>query len=254
MRRRNLVVGAALLAVYLVVLALTVGLRSDHVRPLYDGFAPPPAYQWVEPPPFFASGNVEPKPVSMTVKVGRAGSAAAGIATPDGQFVINLPRGAVTPSAGAAKVNVRITPVAPSTLPPVPGGLRPNGNAYRVEMVYDTGKPVVRVERPGTLVVEIPELGDKLFFARRPGRSSGTVAAGQWTDSSASPVPPRQLSLAASFDGPGYFLAGTILPELVGPSAESSSNAPAIGIATAGLAVVLLGVAFVVVRRRARRP
>ncbi len=60
MRRRSLILGVVLLGGYLAVLGVTVGLRDDHVRPLYDGFTPPPSYRWVEPPSFFSSGNVKP--------------------------------------------------------------------------------------------------------------------------------------------------------------------------------------------------
>ncbi len=71
-RRRSLVLGAIVVGAYLVVLAVTVGLRDDHVRPLYDGFTPPPSYRWVDPPSFFSSGNVEPKPAVTTIRLGTA--------------------------------------------------------------------------------------------------------------------------------------------------------------------------------------
>lgn len=181
-RRRNLVAGALLLAAYLVALGLTVGFRSDHVRPLYDGFSTPPAYRWVDPQSFFASGNVEPSSVSTTIKLGPAGSAAAGVATPDGQFVVSLGGGAVAPRSGAKRVAVTIAPVAPRTLAPVPDGLRANGNAYRVEMTYEpSGGKVTRLARPGTLVIEIPELGNDLFTSRGGNR---------WSRSESRAVPP----------------------------------------------------------------
>jgi MYXO-CTERM domain-containing protein len=247
-RRRSLVVGAALLGLYLVTLALTVGLRSDHVRPLYDGFAPPPSYRWVDPPAFFASGNVEPKPVTTTIKLGRDGSEPAGIATPDGQFVLNLGRGAVRPSFGAASVTVKVTPVTPSALPAVPSGLRPNGNVYRVEMTYETGKKVTRLARAGNVVMEIPELGNGIFFGRHlHGHSSDP-----WTKLPSRAVPPRQLSVTTFIEDPGYYLAATTLPELVAPAGESSSHAVVIGAATAALAALVLVVGFVLLRRRRR--
>lgn len=245
MRRRSLVVGAALLGVYLVAIVVTVGLRSDHVRPLYDGFAPPPSYRWVDPPPFFASGNVEPTAVTTSIKLGRDGSAPAGVATPDGQFVINLGGGAVAPRSGAKRVAVKITPVAPDQLGAVPSGLRPNGNAYRIDMTYEPGhSKVERLARPGTLVVEIPELGRDLFTSR-PGA--------RWSVVDAQPVPPRQLSLTAPLETPGDYLAATNLPELVAPGGGSSDRAALIGVATAVLAAVVLAAAFVLVRRRRRR-
>jgi hypothetical protein len=243
-RRRHLVLGAVVVVVYLGALALTVGLRGDHVRPLYDGFAPVPTYRWVEPPSFFESGNVKPTPLTTTIRLGRDGSEAVGIATPDGQFVLNLGAGAIEPHEDAKNVKVKITPLAASTVPPVPAPLRANGNAYRVEMAYDTGGRVDRLRHPGSLVMDIPELGNDLYFR---------AANGGWSKVPSTAVPPRQLSLAADFSAPGAYLAGTNLPELVAPSGSSSNDALVIGIATAALAAIVLIVAFVVVRRRRRR-
>jgi hypothetical protein len=237
-------VGVILVAAYLGALALTVGSGADHVRPLYDGFAPPPSYRWVEPPSFFASGNVKPTALTTTVTLGRNGSEAAGIATPDGQFVLNLGSGAIAPSGDSKKVRVTITPVPPSTLRRVPSPLRANGNAYRVAMAYDTGTKVSRLRHPGSLVMDIPELGNDLFVT---GPGTG------WTKIPSNAVPPRQLSLAADFSTPGTYLAGTRLPELVAPSGASSDHSVAIGLGTAALTAVVLVAAFVLVRRRHRR-
>lgn len=239
-----MIIGGLVVAVYLVALAFTVGLRNDHVRPLYDGFAPPPSYRWVEPPAFFASGNVTPTSVSTTIPLGHDGSAATGIATPDGQFVLNLGRGAIPARSGASKVTVKITPVAPSTLGPVPDGLRANGNAYRVEMTYPGGASVERLAQPGTLVVEIPELGADLYSSRR-----GTG----WSKTPARTLPPRQLSLTAPFAMPGYYVGATNLPELVAPATSSSDHSIAIGIGVAALAAIGFVVAFLIVRRRRRQ-
>ncbi len=243
MTRRGVVLGALVLGGYLVVLAVTVGLRSDHVRPLYDGFTTPPSYRWVDPPAFFAAGNDTPAPVTRSVAVGRVGSEAAGIATPDGQFVLNLGRGAIATRAGAKRVDVTITPVAPGDLARVPSGLRANGNAYRVVMRYEPGGAAVgALAHPGTLVLEIPELGDHLFTSRLGRR---------WTEIPARAVPPRDLSLTAPWSGPGYAVGATDLPELVAPS-RSSSHAVAIAVGVAVVAVVLLVATFLIVRRRHR--
>ena len=243
MTRRRVVLGALVLGAYIVVLAVTVGLRSDHVRPLYDGFTTPPAYRWVDPPAFFASGNDAPAPVTQAVPLGREGSEAAGIATPDGQFVLNLGRGAIATRAGSKRVDVTITPVAPGDLARVPSGLRANGNAYRVVMRYEPGGARVgALAHPGTLVLEIPELGDHLFTSHLGRR---------WTEVRATAVPPRDLSLTAPWSGPGYAVGATDLPELVAPS-RSSSHAVAIAVGVAVLAVLLLVVTFLQVRRRRR--
>jgi hypothetical protein len=241
--RRAVWVGVAAVALYVGVVALTAVLGPGHVRPLYDGFTGPPKYEWVDPPSFFASGNQSPGPVTSTIPIGRAGSHAAGVATPDGQFVINLGEGAVAPTGGAHAVGVRITPVAPKSLGALPGGLRANGNAYRVTMTAGSA-PVRALDRPGTVVLEIPELGPNLFWS-----ASGS----RWTKLPARVLLPRQLGLTAEFRRPGYYVSGTDLPELVAAGAGSSSNALVVGIIVAVLAVLLVAGGYLLVRRRRNR-
>ncbi len=135
---------------------------------------------------------------------------------------------------------MKLTPVAPADLAPLPSGLRANGNAYRLQLAYNTGGTIRGLEQPANLVLEIPELGDNLFFSRD---------GSHWSRIDARPVPPRQLSLTATFEHPGYFVSGTTLPELVGPEPESG-HAMEIGLGAAALAVLGFGSAFVIVRRR----
>jgi hypothetical protein len=245
-RRKGALVALAVVCTYLAAAVATVLLRGDHVRPLYDGFVPPSSYHFVDPPSFFAAGNVQPQPLSATIELGPGGSKAAGIATPDGQFVIDLAAGAISPSSGDTSVAVHITPLAPSQVPAVPQGLRANGNAYRVDMTYaPSGQPVRAIAVPGTLLVEIPELGNHLFLSSD---------ADTWTAVASQVLPPRQLSLTASFAAPGTYLAATSLPELAAPS-SSSHSAIVLGIVVAVLALVLFAAAFFFVRRRRpRRP
>jgi hypothetical protein len=242
MRRASLV-AVTVVCLYLVAVSATVASRNDRVRPLYDGFVPPTSYHFVEPPGFFASGNVKPEAMSTTIELGSAGSEAAGIATPDGQFVVNLARGAIAATNGDTTVDVRITPLAPSQLPAVPGGLRPNGNAYRVEMTYrPSGETVRAFAKPGTMLIEIPELGDHLFLSSD---------ADTWAAIASQAIPPRELSLTATFGAPGTYLAATNLPELT-TSTSHSDGAVALGIGVATLALVIFGAALFMVRRRGR--
>jgi hypothetical protein len=244
MRRRNVLIALAIVGTYLVALAATVALRGDHTRPLYDGFVPPSSYHFVEPPSFFAAGNVKPQAMSTAIKLGSAGSEAAGIATPDGQFVVDLAQGAIAATNGDTTVEVQITPLAPSQLSDVPGGLRPNGNAYRVNMTYrPSGEPVRGFAVPGTLLMEIPELGNNLFLSSD---------AGTWTAVASQVLPPRQLSLTASFGAPGTYLAATNLPELT-TSTSNSHSAVLLGVGVAALALLLFSAALLVVRLRSRR-
>jgi hypothetical protein len=246
MRTSALRAGLALLVVYLAAVVVTVAIRHDGARPLFDGFAPPPSYRFMEPPRFFAAGNVKPQATSATIALGPDGSAAAGVATPDGQFVIDLARGAIATRAGATTVAVEISPLAPSSLATVPGPARANGNAYRVAMTYEpTAAPVLRFTHAGTLFIETPELASALLYSR---------AGPAWREVPSRPVAPSGLSMSAPLAAPGDYLAATTLPELAAASSSSAhSSALGLGIATAAVAIAFFVVAFVLVRRR-RRP
>ena len=242
--RRTVVVGAACAALYIAVLSVTVAWHPGHARPLYDAFVPPSSYEFVDPPAFFASGNEKPGPVTVTIALDARGSAAAGVATPDGQFVIDLARGAVAPRSGARSVRVQVAPLAPGALPKVPVPLRANGNVYRVTMAYEPGgEPVERIAAAGTLLVELPEVGRQLYW------SSGGHT---WSPLAARPVASGALTLTATFRGPGDYVAATDLPELAAPPGHRSHVALVAGIATALGAALLFAGAWLVARRRLR--
>jgi hypothetical protein len=220
-----------------------VGLRDENVRPLYDGFAPAPSYRWVDPPPFFAAGNSEPAGVTRTIALGRDGSEASGIATPDGQFVLNLGAGAIAPSAGATRVAVTIRPRTVGGLGHLPHGLRANGNTYGVTMYYEPSHvAVATLHEPGSLALQVPEVGADLFTSARGIRWEGVPAES---------LPPRDLTLTARFVAPGYYVSGTSLPELVAPASDSSSNALWLGLLAVTVTLALIATGFVVAKRRA---
>src|SRR5262249_14213732 len=149
-----------------------------------------------------------------------AGSAAAGVSTPDGQFVIDLARGAIAPRAGASSVAVTITPVAPKRLGAVPAGSRPNGNAYHLDVRYQPrGEPITVFARPGTLLIETPELPATVLHS-----SDGTA----WAPIRARSVGPNGLSMSAELAAPGYYLATTTLPELAASPASATSHTSSI--------------------------
>jgi hypothetical protein len=228
-----------------VAIATVVAISAVGCSPLLaDGIATTPvSYRFVDPPPFFAAGNVAPRDLTATIALGVDGSVPAGIATPDGQFVVDLGRGAIAPSAGATTVAVRATPLAPRHLRALPTG-RSNGNAYRVDMTYEpTGVSVTRLAKPGTMLIETPELASALYVS---------PDATHWSTLTSRPIPPRQLSMSAQFPAPGYYLAGTLLPELAAPVVPHKQHSHwvlylVIVVFALGLAV---SARFVVVRRR----
>jgi hypothetical protein len=235
--------GLVAAAVYVVALVVTVG---DGARPLYDGFAPPAPYRWVDPPPFFAADNVAPGRGSVTVPIRRGVSAAVGVSTPDGQAVLNLAAGAIPATGADRRARVVVTPVDPARLAPVGGGLRANGNAYRVEVRLEpTGARVTRLTVPGTFVVQVPEL-NRALLTSRSGR--------EWSPVEATPLPPRQLSLSTELVAPGYYLGATDLPQLHAPAGGSSNTALLIGVGTAVGAGLLFALALVLRRRRHHPP
>jgi hypothetical protein len=237
-------IGGALTAVYVVALLGTVALRGGHTRPLYDGFVPPSSYRFVAPPAFFAANNEKPTSVTTIVPLTAQGSRAAGIATPDGQFVVDLAAGAIPTRAGATSAKVTITPVSPHAVPAFTPPLRGNGNVYRVAMTYEPGGASVGVLRaPGSLLVELPELGTHLFHDNQ---------SQAWRELPARTIGPRQLTLTSDFVGSGDYLAATTLPELVTGSAKSSHGALVVASVTTVIAIALLIAVVFIVRRRRR--
>lgn len=214
---------------------------------LLDGITAPSSYRFVDPPPFFAAGNVPPGDVSRTIALRAYGSAPAGLATPDGQFVVDLARGAIAPRPGATSVIAKITPVAPKQLAAVAAPARANGNAYRLELTYQPGgEPVTGFARSGSLLIETPELASAVLHS-----ADGTA----WTAIPARTVASNGLSMSAELAAPGDYLATTTLPELAAaPTASNRSHTSAvvIGVVVVAVAVALIGVGFALIRRRRR--
>jgi hypothetical protein len=232
--RRAGLVGLVIFVVYLATVSATIAFRHDHVRPLYDGLTPDAPYRYVEPPVIVASENVKPTAMSTTIALGAGGSAAAGVATPDGQFVISLARGAVTPAAGATAISVRITPLDPHKLAPVPGkGLKALGNTYRLEITYEpSGQAVTRLAKPGTLLLQLPDIAQHEFLSP-DGK--------QWSSIPARLVGTR--SMTTSLRVPAYYVAATAGPTLAFRARQSSHAAIVVGLVVVLVALLLfLGV------------
>lgn len=238
-RGRALVGGGAIVVLYLLAVTFT---GSGSVRPLLDGFAPAPEYHWVDPPPYFAPGNRAPSGVRAFVGVTDGVSTARGVATPDGQVVMNLARGAVTVPQDDRRIRVVIEPRAGAGR--LPDGLRANGNTVRITMTaLPSETRITTLDRPGTLVLQVPELNTDLL--RRTGAG--------WEAVPSNPVPPRGLSITTALDRTGDYLSGTNLPLFDGPEGTADhSVAIAIGVGGATLAI-LGGVAWFVRRRHLAR-
>ncbi len=109
-------------------------------------------------------------------------------------------------------------------------------------MHYEPGDVTVgKFQRPGSVLIEIPELGSQLYRS-----NDGST----WILNPTSTVGARQLTLAGPFTAPGYYLAATNVPELVATTSHSSEGAVVAGIVTGVVAIAILALAFFVARRR----
>jgi hypothetical protein len=244
--RRALWIGAALAAVYLAAVVATLGLHGSHLRPLYEGFSPAAPYRWVDPPAIFAATNQKPTSVTAIVPMTAKGSAPAGIQTSDNQVILGMAAGAVAAHGTDRSLRVAIVPLDPSTLAPLPAGLYPNGNAYQISMTYQpSGRPVTALTKPGSMTIEIPGIG-RVLYTSAGGRT--------WSRVDAHNVLPTNLIMSTLFSTPGYYLGGTTFPPASTNSATgSSSSVVKIAVGVGGLALILLVVTGVLVRRRRHR-
>jgi hypothetical protein len=248
--RRASGVGLALALVYVLVAAGHARLGPvppGRARPLFDGFAPPPPYNWVKPPKEFASGNQVPTPSSFDVALGPAGSVVSGGSSQDGQVIFSMPAGSIAAHPPDTKVKVDITPLDPATLPPPPPGVAADGNAYRVAFSYQpSGTAVNALASPSDVFFVVPQPASALLFS-----GDGTA----WEPLPARPAAdPTQVGGAAS--RPGFYLA--VAPPVApatGVTGSVQSNRGLLGVAAVTVALaVVLGLAPVGWRRlRGRR-
>lgn len=223
-----------------------MGMSGRRVLPLYDGFAPPPRYQWVEPPPGFVIGNQVPQPKRTEVKLGAGGSSQASVAGDDGQLTLDLPAGALAPAPPSTRAAVTITPLGPSGLGPLPGGVAPDGNGFRVEIAYlPGGAPLPTLAWPATAVVKVPQTADKVF-ASPDGRA--------WTELEVLEV--KSDSTTFRLLAPGYVVPSVSPSPLphVTPKARTAPTVLVAGGTIVAVCVLFLGpvaVRHLIRRRRA---
>ena len=245
-RRRTAVIGLGLTVAYALVCLTTLRVTGHDVRPLFEGIGPDSPYRWVNPPKEFAPGNVKPEASSTDVGFLATGSRSAGLVSSDSQLVINLDAGAVPPKPGDTQVTVAFVPLDPATLGKLNPPLRPDGNAYRVEMTYKpSGGPVPALTAPGNLLILVPEPADTVLFSS-DGRTWQQLDSQHESGSGAE---------SAALASPGYYLAGTSRPP-PSPVASSSGGYSTIVVVVAVslLAIVLAWTPYVRQRLRRRRP
>ena len=206
--------GAGLALLYVVVAALTAQLSSRPVLPLFDGFAPPTPYAWVNPPPERAGENVPPQPAEREVPLGPDGVAATNASTDDAQAIVGLDMGSVPASPPETGVKVRIIPGDADALGPLPAGLRAVSNAYRVELAYvPSGTAVNRLATKGTVALTAADTGDRMLFS----------ADGQtWQEVAFRPYG-QDHGVFTELEAPGWFVVASSLSATAGDSGGSDA-------------------------------
>jgi hypothetical protein len=161
-RARARTVLALALGLAVAILAVGGALLSSHLspglhRPLLDGFAPPPPYRWVKPPPDLASQNQPPDKGAFSAQLTSSGSDRGIFSTQELQASLFIPQGAIAPEPGQQSVTLNILPLDPAAFGPPPKGYVITGNVYRFQAVYvPGGKPVTSLVHQGELSLSYP--------------------------------------------------------------------------------------------------
>ena len=207
--------GGALVALYVAVVVGTNLTTGHPVRPLFDGAAGNTPYKWVKPPWYVGSVNIEPKASSSDIAFENGVSPLIGVTSDDAQMILNLPQGALPGKEGATGVRATFTPLDPKKLSKLPSPLRPNGNAYRVEMAYQpSGEPVLQTATSGNVIMVVPDEAEEMLYS---------VDGKSWAE-----LPTHRLgdptTVGSAFNKPGYYLVGTALPEFADPNKGSGTK------------------------------
>lgn len=230
---------------YLAVVLLTRFGLPGAPRPLYDGFAPPPPYRWVNPPAALADLNQAPSSGSGTAaKSSRAQSLA--FETSDGQASVTASFAALALTGAETGAKGELVPLDPTTYGALPAGAGFAGNVYRLTITATpSGRAITSFAAPVTMGLEIANTAGKDMYTSADGRT--------WTKL---PTSLGQPFAFADVRAPGYFVLGGpagLLPTLKPRAAQSSGTggAPVALMLGGGIAVLLVGAVIVVLRRKA---
>ncbi len=149
---RGLVWGGGTAALYLAAIWCAWPWPAP-LRLLYDGYVPPPPYRWVHPPLAPLHRPLPPHSATGIIALTPHGSAPGSVATGDDQAAIVLPAEAFAPRAGEPSVEIRITPLDPTSIAPPPGGLRYDANAYRIDATYTVSHRPAALRAPASVIL-----------------------------------------------------------------------------------------------------
>ena len=243
-RTRSALRGGTVLALLYAVVVVATSMTTDHpVRPLFDGVGGSTPYKWVKPPWYVGNTNIAPKASSTDIAFENGVSPLIGVTSNDAQIILNLPQGALPARAGDSAVRVAFTPLDPKKLAKLPGGMRPNGNAYRVQMTYQpSGTPFPQTTSSGNVIMVVPDEAERMLFS---------VDGKSWTE-----LPTQRLgdptTVGSAFNKPGYYVVGTLLPEFADPNKGSGTKKTAGTVMIVVAIALLLGYVLPTLLRRSR--
>jgi len=235
--------GLILALLYGAVVVVTNLTTGHPVRPLFDGVGGSTPYRWVKPPWYVGNTNIEPKASSTDITFENGVSPLIGVTSDDAQIILNLPQGALPARDGDIAVRAAFTPLDPKKLAKLPGGMRPNGNAYRVQMTYQpSGTPFAQTTSSGNVIMVVPDEAEKMLFS---------VDGKSWTE-----LPTQRLgdptTVGSAFNTPGYYVVGTLLPEFPNPNKESGTKKTVGTVMIVVAVALLLGYVLPTLLRRSR--
>ena len=150
-----------------------------------------------------------------TQALGRPGFAG----TTDNQLQLTFPAGVLAARDGETGVRVQLDQLDPAQLPPLPVGLEPEGNGYRVSLTYAPS---------GTTLDRLAGLAVLGLTAPAPATGLYELVAGAWTPVDYMPVAGDSgFSSVVMIDGPGTFLQGYDPTTATAPLARTAPTARA---------------------------
>lgn len=246
MTRRTTLAGIGVAAAFLALAWVSATWSPLGRGPVLDGLGPLAPYRWVNPPPGVADES-PPMSGSFELAVDDEGSEPDVLFTPDDQVTLVMDRGAIGAEPGLRSVTIDLTPLDPSTLGSLPAGLKPFGNALRIDAAG-----VDRFDGQVDVVLLYPET---VMFHATSHEILWSVDGSAWEQLETTETLATQQA-QATLEAPGYVVVGAFpVPHPSASAAAAPSDAGdtsmPIVVAVVG-AIALIGVGTAV-RLRARR-
>jgi hypothetical protein len=218
--RRPLAWGLLVALAYASLAAVSGRLSPLARGPLLDGMTPGARYNWVDPPPELAKGNIEPSSLAYDLPIEGGGTVPDVRFTDDSQLTLVTNKGTVAAAPGQRAVHVTVEPLDPAKLGDLPDDLTAFGNAYLIRVTYiPSNEPVTRFAEPVTTILAYPATPN-LHATRHELLYS---ADGTWTRLDSTDTLVRQ-QVAAEIDRPGYVVVGGVLAPIPSPPASGSGG------------------------------